>query len=191
MSNLLTHADREFAIVIANMRTDASIDLDEGDVEMQEHMHQNVREILEVIAEQGHSGGSIGFLLHYVQKLGMYEPLSPIRGTDDEWMDVSGISDGQSLWQNVRCSHIFKDGSAQAYDTKGRIFVDADGGTFTGRNSRVPVVFPYTPIRVYAPSDEDRSRFESAGIVIGDYATAKEVVYLYSLLQISESSADE
>lgn len=189
MSNLLAHADREFAITIANMRAEANIDLDEGDVEMQEHMHQNVREILEVIAKQGHSGGSIGFLLHMVQKLGMFEPLSPIRGTDDEWVDVANISGGQPLLQNARCGHVFRDGNSQAYDSTGRIVVCEDGQTVTNFQSRVPVTFPYVPTRIYAPHDEDRHRFETAGIVTGDYATAEEVRDLYSLLKISETSA--
>lgn len=186
MSNLLAHADREFAITIANMRADANIDLDEGDVEMQEHMHQNVREILEVIAKQGHSGGSIGFLLHMVQKLGMFEPLSPIRGTDDEWVDVANISGGQPMLQNARCGHIFRDGDSQAYDSTGRIVVCEDGQTVTNFQSRVPVTFPYVPKRVYAPHDEDRSRFETAGIVTGDYATAEEVRELYKVLKRTE-----
>lgn len=185
MSNLLAHADREFATIIANMRDAANIDLDEGDVGMQEHMHQNVREILEVIATQGHSGGSIGFLLSMVQKLGMFEPLSPIRGTADEWVDVGHMSDGQDIWQNNRCGHVFRDGNSQAYDSTGRIVVCSDGCTVTNFQSRVPVEFPYVPKRVYAPHDEDRAHFEKAGIEIGDYATAEEVRDLYSALTIA------
>lgn len=188
MSNLLTHADREFAITIANMRADANIDLDEGDVEMQEYMHQNVREILEVIAKQGHSGGSIGFLLHMVQKLGMFEPLSPLMGTDDEWVDANypQTAGGLKLWQNVRCGHVFREGNSQAYDSTGRIVVGEDGQTATYFQSRVPITFPYVPTRVYAPDDEDRYRFEDAGIVTGDYETADEVRELYKVLKRTE-----
>lgn len=188
MSNFLAHADREFALIISDMRSKAktNIDIDEGDVEMQEHMHRNVREILEVIDSQGHSGGSIGFLLHYVQKLGMQEPLSPIRGTADEWVDVADISGGQSLWQNVRCGHVFRNGISEAYDSTGRIVVCDDGQTVTNSQSRVPVVFPYVPTRIYAPHNDDRHRFEKVGIVIGDYATAEEVRDLYRVLKRSE-----
>lgn len=184
MSNLLAHADREFAITIRNMKADPENDA--GDISMQEHMHQNVREILEVVAKQGHSGGSIGFLFHMVQKVGMFEPLSPILGTDDEWVDVGHMSDGQDIWQNARCGHLFRNGNEQAYDSTGRIVVCEDGQTVTNFQSRVPITFPYVPTRIYAPHDEDRHRFESAGIVTGDYATADEVRELYKVLKRTE-----
>jgi hypothetical protein len=184
MSNLLAHADREFAITIRNMKADPENDA--GDIEMQEHMHENVREILEVVSRQGHTGFSINFLFQMVQKVGMFEPLSPILGTDDEWVDVANISGGQSLWQNARCGHVFRDGDSQAYDSTGRIIVCEDGQTVTNFQSRMPITFPYVPKRVYAPHDEDRSRFESAGIVTGDYATADEVRELYKVLKRTE-----
>jgi hypothetical protein len=154
--------------------------------EMQEHMHQNVREILEVVSKQGHSGFSINFLFQMVQKVGMFEPLSPILGTDDEWTDVANISGGQPLLQNKRCGHLFRDGDEQAYDSTGRIVVCEDGQTVTNFQSRMPITFPYVPTRVYAPHDDDRSRFESAGIVTGDYATAGEVRELYKVLKRTE-----
>lgn len=185
MSNLLAHADREFAITMRNMRADP--ENDESAITMQERMHRDVREILEVVSRQGHSGFSINFLFQMVQKVGMFEPLSPILGTDDEWVDVANISGGQPMLQNARCGHVFRDGDSQAYDSTGRIVVCEDGQTVTNYQSRVYIEFPYVPTRVYAPHGEDLERFSRADIVVGDdYKTADEVRELYKVLKRTE-----
>jgi hypothetical protein len=53
------------------------------------------------------------------------------------------------MWQNNRCCHVFKDNAGNAYDIDGKIFREPDGACYTSRDSRVPVTFPYTPVREY------------------------------------------
>ena len=86
----------------------------------------------------------------------MFEPLVPLTGEDWEWVDVSDLS-GRTLYQNKRCSHVFKDDNG-AYDMHGIVwyewYTDEETGekyksTFTSRESRVPVTFPYTPKTEY------------------------------------------
>lgn len=107
-------------------------------------IQDNVLELLAVLAVQGHSGNSVHFAVGMFKKLGLFEPLGPITGADDEWMQVSA-----DMWQNVRCSHVFKDADGRAYDSTGRIFREPGGITYTGRGSRVYIEFPYTPTREY------------------------------------------
>lgn len=187
MSNLLDHADHEFAALIQKMRADGE---DAESIEMQEHMHRDVRAVLEVISEQGHSGFSVNVLLNMVKRLGSYEPLLPIQGTDDEWVNVADLNDGIPLFQNRRCSHVFRnDVDGPAYDTQGRVLVTEDGATLTGIESRVVVTFPYSPSHVYIPYPDDWPRFERAGIFVGDYATRAEVAELYQQLKEFEIRA--
>ena len=120
-----------------------------------------VEEVVAVFAKWGHSGGSAAIVLGILEKVLRYEPLCPLRGTPDEWEDVSGIGDGSIPYQNKRCSHVFAMGinGEGAYDIEGRIFKDRRG-TFTNHNSKVPVIFPYSPTREYVTIEDGQSILE-------------------------------
>jgi len=62
------------------------------------------------------------------------------------------VSDG--LWQNNRCSHVFKDADG-AWDIDGKIFTDPQGCSYTNRDSRVMIEFPYVPKREYVNVDDN------------------------------------
>lgn len=100
---------------------------------------EGTEQLLAVLSHQGHSGGSIGFALQFFTTMARFKPWGPLTGEDHEWVEVS---DG--LWQNRRCSHVFKNAGG-AYDIDGRVFHDGDHLYYTNRDSRVPVTFPYTP----------------------------------------------
>lgn len=97
-----------------------------------------------MFSKQGHSGFSAPYCVETFRKLALHEPLVPLSGADDEWNEVS---DG--MWQNNRCSHVFKDADGKAYDIEGRIFREPNGACYTSRDSRVYIEFPYTPKREY------------------------------------------
>jgi hypothetical protein len=67
-----------------------------------------VMELIEVFANQGHSGMSAGIVSSLFNKLANYEPLQEITGKDGEWAEVFNDSDGQPVYQNKRCSAMFK-----------------------------------------------------------------------------------
>jgi len=71
---------------------------------------QSVMELIEVLAEQGHSGMSAPYVVDIFSKLASFKPLLPITGKDEEWGDVRDLGDGNSWYQNKRCSALFKDG---------------------------------------------------------------------------------
>ena len=111
-----------------------------GDCEMQDMVCNNVRELLDVFASQGHSGSSAPYVLNVFQKLARFDPLGPLTGADDEWMEV-----GTGIYQNVRDSSVFKESKdGQAYWIDGKVFREPDGTTFTSRDSRVFIEFPWT-----------------------------------------------
>lgn len=133
MSNLVKHAEEE--LKIAGL-------LDKGS-DYDGMLGEAALEIVGVFAKQGHSGMSASMVTEIVAKLMRFEPLTPLRGTDDEWFEVS-----PGMFQNRRCSHVFKENGA-AYDIEGKIFREPGGGCYQSSASRVPVTFPYTPEREY------------------------------------------
>lgn len=120
---------------------------------------ENVLELIGAFAEQGHSGSSAPYVASVFHKLANYEPLCPLKGTDDEWNEV-----GDGMWQNNRCSHVFKGADGVAYDIEAIIFKESNGACYTSSQSRRNINFPYTPERVYLyrptdqPSAADSSR---------------------------------
>jgi hypothetical protein len=149
MNNLKSHALMEFR---------AAGWCDENgkfDDEMQEAICNHVLKLLEVFADEGHSGSSAPYTVNIFQKLAMFEPLVPLTGEDWEWTEVSG-----GIFQNKRCSHVFKQADrfdGQAYDIDGIIFYnwyknengEKSKSYFTGKESCVPITFPYTPTKEY------------------------------------------
>lgn len=106
-------------------------------------------ELVKVFAAQGHSGFSAGMATEICQKLMRYETLTPLTGKHEEWNNITETNGGNVLFQNNRCSHVFKDSNG-AYDIDGIIWKDwGRSGRFTSGASRVRVKFPYMPKRVY------------------------------------------
>lgn len=68
-------------------------------------MYQQVIEAVVVFASHGNSGGSAPWEINLVQKLCDWDIISPLRFTDEEWMQIS--SDGTC--QNRRKGNVFKE----------------------------------------------------------------------------------
>jgi hypothetical protein len=100
--------------------------------EMQDLIDQNVINIISAFAEGGHSGSTADYTIGIVERLMRFDPLTPLTGEDGEWMDVSYES-GTPMWQNRRCSHVFKN-ETKAWD------IDAE-------DPKAAITFPYDPAR--------------------------------------------
>ena len=124
--------------------------------EMQGMICENVLELLNVFAEQGHSGSTASYALRMFERLVEFKCIAPLTGEDWEWNDT-----GHNVYQNKRCSSVFKDKeTGECYDIDGKVFwewcrgiVGEDDEPFksyyTSRDSRVYVEFPYTPNTEY------------------------------------------
>jgi hypothetical protein len=119
--------------------------------EMQEMICKHVMKMIEVFAEEGHSGSTAPYAISLFKKIASFEPITPLTGEDWEWRDTG------HNYQNMRASHVFKDyGSDRAYDINGKVFWEWSGtkedpykSHYTCRESRVYVDFPYTPKTEY------------------------------------------
>jgi hypothetical protein len=155
MNNYEKHARMEFR---AAGWTDADGNFKD---EMQEAICNHVLKLLEVFSEEGHSGSTAPYAVGLFKKLAMFDPVVPLTGEDWEWNET-----GQGVFQNKRCSHVFKDEDGKAYDINGKVFYewherpldeDEEGypgtcrfkSSYTSRDSRVYITFPYTPTTEY------------------------------------------
>lgn len=104
---------------------------------------RHIIKMVDCFAREHHSGSTAAYTIGALEKLLRFEPLTPLTGENDEWNEVA-----DNLWQNKRCSHVFKT-DTEAYDIKGRVFVEPNGASFTSNESKVPVTFPYVPHTEY------------------------------------------
>lgn len=126
MSNILEKAKKELVLL--------------GSDAMQLEINKDILEVISVIANQGHSGFSISYLMNVVDRLAKQMPLTPLTGKDDEWGTPA------SPKQNNRYSSVFKDENGKAYDIEYRIFTDDGGVTwYSNKGSREYIDFPYMP----------------------------------------------
>jgi len=128
--------------------------------EWQEEICNHILDLLAAFAKGDHSGTTAPYTVRLFEKLALFQPIAPLTGEDWEWVDVGPTTElgrgGKPLWQNKRCSHVFKDLNG-AFDTEGIIFydvfLDEDGkeckSYYTYGESHTPVTFPYTPKSEY------------------------------------------
>lgn len=150
MSNYKAHALKEF-------RAAGWTDKDGNfKCEMQKAICNHVLALLDVFDGEGHSGSSAPYAIKLFSKLAAFEPVVPLTGEDWEWNEVS-----PGVFQNNRCSHVFKNASrfgGRPYDNEAVVFweweTDSKTGEkfksyFTSRDSTRVIEFPYTPERKY------------------------------------------
>ncbi len=109
-------------------------------------------ELCEVFSKQDHSGMSAGLVASLFKRLTEWKPISPLTGDEDEWMEIT-----DDLYQNKRCHSVFKEGKAgKAYQYDYYVFIDEDGTSYTSKDSRKYIEFPYVPKNefVYKGSDD-------------------------------------
>lgn len=92
-SNLVKHAMDEFKLI--------GYDKDR----MGNLMSKQVIELLAIFSMHGHSGNSAPFAINLFKKLANFETISGLTFKDEEWHKVD-----ETLYQNIRASHIFKEG---------------------------------------------------------------------------------
>lgn len=122
-------------------------------------------ELLEKFLGQWDSGGAVWAVAPIFQRLLAGKPLSPLTGEPDEWMEVKTASIGEdpAIWQNRRCSSVFKQARGEAGHIEAYDIDDPD---------RPPITFPYWPEkdRVRAPIFEVECHDRTAAAPINDEA---------------------
>jgi hypothetical protein len=122
--------------------------------EMNDAMCDHILKMVDVFAEEGHSSFSAEYAISILQKLLRWQPLSPLTGEDDEWIEQEN-----GWFQNKRCSRVFKKGKdGQAFDIRGKVFVEPDGVSYTSNDSSVDIGFPYVPKTEYVNVEKENQK---------------------------------
>ncbi len=151
--NLMEHAHQEIAIAFGDdavaLAESASADTVDDPAERWDlAVIRDVLQLLQVIDGKGHSGLSWNTVVSMFTRLALREPLTPLTGTDDEWVDVSHVQGDPpgTIEQNKRCSRVFRSNrdNSTARDVDGRrvIFDDDENNAVTEAK---PIQFPYVP----------------------------------------------
>ena len=147
MSNLLKHAERELKFIGYD------------DTDSYDKMAKDaILQLIETFAKQGHSGFSANYVANMFHKLVKYETLSPLKGNDDEWDNVSDMSgDRKTLFQNNRDGRVFKNDDG-AFFTEAIIWTESGESSYTNKDSnRYIKSFPFTPKTFYVKVDKERN----------------------------------
>lgn len=114
---------------------------DAESLQIQKTINNNILDIVEMFAKQGHSGFTAEYCIPIIEKLLKQSFITPLTGSDDEWSEVS-----PGLFQNTRESSIFKDAEnfdGRPYYINGKAFSNDNGKTyFTNGDSAVVIEFP-------------------------------------------------
>ena len=102
-----------------------------------EEFRDEILALCEKFGNSGQSGGSAPYtataLSQAIKKLCLQEPISEISGIDEEWINVTEYNDGRELYQNKRCSAMFKEGkNGKAYYLDALIKKTQSGSTWSG-----------------------------------------------------------
>lgn len=136
MSNLIDYAKNELSLI-----NDGS--------EEQNEITSAILEVIQTFSNQGHSGFSAEYALNKLNRLMRFKPITPLTGEDDEWELKR-----EDVYQNKRCSSVFKDEQGFCYDLDAVTFYHK-GETISFTNGhRVreyfkevgPIQFPYNPV---------------------------------------------
>ena len=122
--------------------------------------------LCEAFGNSGQSGGSAPYtasaISQVVKKLLLHEPICDVTGHENEWVDVQEMGDGSIMYQNSRCSALFKDGieskayylnaivwkGVEDYDTfTGSVYIDDKDFELIGSSQFVK--FPFKPKTFY------------------------------------------
>lgn len=131
---MIEKAKYELDLLLKNCEDDESL-------QIQKTINNNILDIVEMFAKQGHSGFTAEYCIPIIEKLLKQSFITPLTGSDDEWSEVS-----PGLFQNTRESSIFKDAEnfdGRPYYINGKAFSNDNGKTyFTNGDSAVVIEFP-------------------------------------------------
>lgn len=124
-------------------------------------LYESAFKAYRLLLKNGPSGMSWAFMASVLRRLMDHQPLTPLMGTDDEWVlaSYSDTDDGrEEMYQNARCSTVFKhvwtDGTITYSDANRTVCIDANDGGCLGMglgsnfvDEMYPITFPYMPPR--------------------------------------------
>lgn len=105
-SRLVAHAQHEFSLLPKPVN--------EADADLQQFLQDGVLDLLFVLSQQGHSGGTMDDMLSLFNRLANFDNLSPITDNPADWVDMSEVA-SKPFWQNKRNSKLMSEDGGKSY----------------------------------------------------------------------------
>ncbi len=157
-SNTFRFAERELEILSKSAT-------DPNNRPIIEPFKKEILALCDAFGKSCQSGGSAPYtasaISQAVKKLLLQNPVCPVMGIDEEWVDVSSMGDGDTecVYQNNRCSGVFKNSEGKSWFLDAIIWKEENGNTYFG-NGLLPTgerfhskqyvkSFPFTPKTFY------------------------------------------
>lgn len=164
--NMTEWAEKEVEIACARERAASGAEEEEFDYGCA--CYRSALKAFKSLMEDGHSGMSIGFTKHILNRLIDGDALTPIEDTPDIWDSrIRGINTECETYQCTRMSSLFKDvypdGTVKYSDVSRVYCVDKDDPDLTYTNGIVtrlidelyPIIMPYIPGERFKVTCED------------------------------------
>jgi len=128
MSYTKTFAERELDILVKSS--------EKNNRPVVEEFIPEILALCEKFGNSGQSGGSAPYVAsaisQTIQKLCLQKPICPIMGIEEEWINVTENSMEGELYQNNRCSALFKLGNGKCYYLDAIVWVNQKGHGWSG-----------------------------------------------------------
>lgn len=182
-------AKKEIDLIIKSARA-------KNDTSLIEPFVPEMMSLIKKFGDSGQSGGSAPFtagaIVGTLKKLLLQEPATPVTGEDDEWNDVSDISNQpeNTLYQNKRCYALFKDNDGPYY-VDAIVWKNQDGITWSGNalitpdgerisSSQFVKEFPFEPKTFVVDIEEKEIAPDDWEFHIKDQAQLDDVFKYYN-----------
>ena len=106
--------------------------IEKSEDEPDKWIQEGTYKLLDIFYKQNHTEETSNLVLEYFYKLSMFKPLMPIMCTDDEWNNISESMGGENMYQNNRCSAVFKNNDEKPYYLDAIVWKNQNGSTYTG-----------------------------------------------------------
>lgn len=185
MSNTGNYAKEELRILV-----ESHTDPDNRPI-----IEEFIPEILALVnkfGESGQSGGSAPYvasaLSQAIKHLCLQEPICPITGIASEWSDISSYHEDSTIYQNKRCSAIFKDRNNKAYYIDAIVWKDEKDNCWNGSaklngtsisSGQYIKSFPFTPKTFYIDIISEEVEKDVWEFYVKDENQLKEVFEYY------------
>lgn len=191
MTNTHNHAKQELDIMIAQHP-------DPENRATVEPFYNEILALAEKFGNSGQSGGSASmvapYLGHVITELLLFQPISPLTGAPEEWMDVTDIgpADGKTIYQNRRNGVVFKEGidgapyflDAIIFETPNGVRYSSNAGAILPNGERVYSRqfikgFPFEPKKFYINIREEEVAKDDWEFYLDDTTQLKAVFDYY------------
>jgi hypothetical protein len=161
LDHLMEHAIRE--LDLAGIKEDENEPVNtKGNTWMRRHLLSVVQEF----KDAGHSRGSITSAIDILTLILTLRPLTPLKGTEDEWEERDLYFADGLKYLNKRCPTVYKTTDGRVVDVEGKMYwewLDDGNGNqyrsfYKNKDCWVDITFPYFPNTEYIEKESEESK---------------------------------